>query len=157
MKVAFAVLLALAGAGASPVVPPAGAERVAWLEGCWLLASNGRTVEEHWMAPRGNSMMGMGRTVRADTLADYELLIIRASGERLALEAHPKGQPSAVFPAVRVDDAYLLFENPEHDFPQRIGYRRAGSDSLIAWIEGTINGKERRVEFPFQRVTCPGK
>ena len=32
-----------------------------------------------------------------------------------------------------------MFEDLLHDFPQRIGYRLIGPDSLLAWIEGTSN------------------
>ena len=47
----------------------------------------------------------------------------------------------------------MVFENPKHDFPQRIRYRLKG-DTLHARIEGTINGKERAIDFPYQRASC---
>jgi hypothetical protein len=47
----------------------------------------------------------------------------------------------------------LVFENPEHDFPQEVGYRRSG-DALLAWIRGTQEGKDRRIEFPYVRARC---
>jgi len=25
---------------------------------------------------------------------------------------------------------------------------------MIAWVEGTVGGKSRRVEFPYRRVAC---
>jgi hypothetical protein len=57
------------------------------------------------------------------------------------------------------DDAFRhgsgVFENPGHEFPQRIGYRRQGP-SLQAWIEGTKDRQARRVEFPYRRAACPG-
>jgi uncharacterized protein DUF6265 len=66
----------------------AGIERVRWLSGCWQMSAGDRTVEEHWMAPRGNTMLGMGRTVRGDSLVDHELVILRFESTRLAYEAH---------------------------------------------------------------------
>ena len=48
---------------------------------------------------------------------------------------------------VAVAGTGLLFENPAHDFPQQVGYRREEGDRMVAWIEGTSNGKPRRVEF----------
>jgi uncharacterized protein DUF6265 len=155
--------LALAGAIASasgaamqekPVVT---IERVAWLQGCWESASPQRTVEEQWMSPRGRSMIGVGRTVRADRLVEYELVVLREQDGQLAYEAHPSGQPSAVFLSRSVGDAEVLFENLTHDFPQRVGYRRDGPDALLGFVEGTRNGQARRVEFPYRRVACPGK
>jgi hypothetical protein len=56
--------------------------------------------------------------------------------------------------ATTASDATVVFENPEHDFPQRVGYKRNGSDALDAWIEGQANGKSRRVDFSYQRARC---
>jgi hypothetical protein len=136
---------------------PRGIQRVAWLQGCWETSSPQRVIEEQWMAPRGANMVGMSRTVRGDALAAYEFLIVRESGERLEYESHPSGQNSATFLSSTVNDSMVLFENPQHDFPQRIGYRRDGPDSLLAWIEGTDKGQSRRIEFPYRRVSCAGR
>jgi hypothetical protein len=149
--------IASASGAATQEKPVVAIERVAWLQGCWESASPQRTVEEQWMSPRGRSMIGVGRTVRGDRLVEYELVVLREQDGQLAYQAHPSGQPSAVFLSRSVGDAEVLFENPAHDFPQRVGYRRDGPDALLAWIEGTRNGQARRVEFPYRRVACPGK
>ncbi len=143
----WGIALALVAAG--------GIDRVAWLGGCWEMASNGRTIEEQWTAPRGGVMLEMGRTVRDGRLVEHEFVVLREDGARLAYEAHPSGQPSAVFYAREWTDSRVVFENPEHDFPQRVGYEQRGADSLGAWIEGTMNGKPRRVDFAYRRVACP--
>jgi hypothetical protein len=108
------------------------------------------------MAPHGGSMLGMSRTVRGGRLAAHELIVLREQDGRVAYEAHPSGQAATVFLSTAVSDTAALFENPEHDFPQRVGYRRVGSDSLLAWIDGTAGGAARRVEFRYARVACPG-
>ncbi|MFN8178054.1 MAG: DUF6265 family protein [bacterium] len=142
----------------SAAAPPASATlaRVSWLAGCWELALPGRTVEENWMAPRGGCMIGVGRSVRGDSLFESEFVLLREQDGRLAYEAHPSGQPSAVFLSGDVTDSSVVFENPAHDYPQRVGYRRVGADSLLAWIDGTVRGQSRRVDFPLRRVRCPG-
>jgi hypothetical protein len=132
---------------------PQGIQRVAWLQGCWELATADRVVEEQWMTPRGASMMGMSRTVREGKLVAYEMVLIREDGSALVYEAHPSGQPVAMFRSTAFSETQIVFENPSHDFPQRIGYELKG-DGLLAWIAGTQNGKSRRVEFPYERVRC---
>jgi hypothetical protein len=132
-------------------------DKVGWLQGCWQLTSGERVVEEQWMAPRGKSILGMGRTVRGDTLVEYESVLITQQDGRLAYQAHPSGQPSATFLASTATDAEVVFENPMHDFPQRVGYRRDGPDSLVAWIDGVREGKTRKVEFPYRRTDCADK
>jgi len=149
--------LLFAGLVAGNVAEARTLARMAWLEGCWEAASPKRTIEENWTAARGHTMIGVSRTVRGDSLSEYEFLVLRERGERLAYEAHPSGQATTTFLSKEVTDSTVVFEDPAHDFPQRVGYRRVGSDSLVAWIEGTTGGRERRIEFPYRRVRCAGR
>lgn len=93
--------------------------------------------------------------MRSGNLSEYELVVLREQGDQLAYEAHPSGQASAVFLSRTVSGNRVLFENLQHDFPQRVGYERSG-DSLVAWIEGAHKGQVKRIEFPYRRVACPG-
>jgi hypothetical protein len=144
--------------GSSSIAGAQSAQRIAtigWLAGCLEMRKEERVVEEHRMAERGGTMLGMGRTVGARGLGDYELTLIKQDGDRLLFEAHPKDQPPATFAARVATADSVVFELPEHDFPQRVGYRRVGADSVHAWVEGTMNGTMRRIEFPYARVPCP--
>ena len=50
----------------------------------------------------------------------------------------------------------VVFENPTHDFPQKVGYKLdSSSGTLLGWIEGMAGGKLRRVEFPYRKAQCP--
>ena len=107
------------------------------------------------MAPRGASMVGMSRTARPNGLAGFEFLLVRERGDHLVHIAHPSGQQKTEFVSTTTSAGKIVFENPEHDFPQRIGYERAGTQ-LSAWIEGERNGETRRIDFPYHRAVCPG-
>lgn len=149
--VLLAAAIAAAAGMATAAQEPPRIERVAWLQGCWAMTSPERTVEEQWTSPRGGMMMGVGRTVQGGRVVDYEFVIVREEGGRLAYEAHPSAQPSAVFLSGELNDSVVIFENPVHDFPQRIGYRRNGPDSLAAWVEGARDGRVRRIDFAYHR------
>lgn len=150
--------IAIAAALAAGPLAAAAAPRVdvAWLSGCWEGASPERTVEEQWTAPRGGTMLGLGRTVRGERTVDHEFVLIREQDGRLAYEAHPAGQASTVFLSTDVSPSRVVFEDKAHDYPQQVGYQRRGPDTLVAWIDGTDNGKARRVEFRYRRVACAG-
>jgi hypothetical protein len=137
---------------ADPVV-----RQLSWITGCWRQSSSGgsRVIDEQWMSPRGGTMLGMSRTVRGDSLLEFEHLQILERSGRLVYHAEPSGQPPADFIASTMSDTLVVFENPEHDFPQRIIYRRRGTDTLVARIEGTRNGQTRGIDFPYARVGCP--
>jgi hypothetical protein len=130
--------------------------QLSWMAGCWRQTDsrNGRTIDEQWMAPMGRTMLGMSRTVRGDSMIEFEHLQILERGGHAIFHAEPSGQTPADFEARNVSDSIVTFENPTHDFPQRVIYRRRGRDSLFARIEGTRNGRVRGVDFPYARAVC---
>lgn len=130
-------------------------ERLGWLTGCWEQRTKARLVQEQWMEPRGGTMLGMGRTTRGDALLEYEQVRIYERGGKLVYEAHPSGQAPDEFVSTELGDSVVVFENPEHDFPQRIVYCRVGLDSLVARVEGTVRGKKRSVQFHYIHIACP--
>src|SRR5436305_1706451 len=83
---------------------------VVWLQGCWQMTAGDRIVEEQWMAPRGGVMLEMGRTVRGDQLVEYEWVLLRDRDGVLEYEAHPSGQPVAVFSARTATLNEVVFE-----------------------------------------------
>jgi uncharacterized protein DUF6265 len=115
--------------------------------------SGDRVIEEQWTAPRAGSMLEVGRTVRGAARVEYEFVLLRERDDRLTYIAHPSGQPSAEFLSIAVGPDRVVFENQGHDFPQRVGYQRSGA-LLDAWIEGTQDGKNRRVDFHYKRGAC---
>ena len=152
LVLAVAALAALGWQGGSP---DARVARVAWLAGCWELTSGARVVEEQWTRPRGGLMLGVGRTVRGDSLVEYEQVRIFERGGRLVYGASPSGQEPAEFESTQLSDSAVTFENLGHDFPQRVMYRRPSADSLVARVEGMRRGQLRGVDFPYARVACP--
>ena len=124
---------------------------VAWLSGCWELTRNDRHIVEQWTKPEGGTLLGMSRTVRGEKTVEYEFIVIREANGRLEYVAKPSGQPEAVFTAARVSADEVVFENPQHDFPTKISYRRQVDGGLLARIEGVRGGQNRAIEFPYQR------
>jgi hypothetical protein len=125
-----------------------------WLSGSWDNGDTLRRYEEQWMKPGGTSMLGMSRTVGKGRTVAHEFLQIKqdTTGE-IFYVANPSGQSQAAFKLVKFGTGELVFENPEHDFPQRIVYRLNG-DTLVARIEGVNKGKQRGVDFPMMKVKC---
>jgi hypothetical protein len=85
--------------------------------------------------------------------SEYEFLQIRDVPTGLAYIAKPSNQPEATFMATTKAANEIVFENPAHDFPQRIRYRLDGT-TLHARIEGTMNGKARGVDFTYTKTNC---
>jgi hypothetical protein len=126
---------------------------VRWMSGCWDSIRNGRHVIEYWMPPEGGTLIGVSRTVADGRTVEWEFLMVREGQKGLEYVAKPSGQSEAVFVSTRVSPTEVIFENPAHDFPQRIIYKRDG-DALVASIEGTRNGQLRRIDYPYTKKTC---
>lgn len=125
---------------------------VAWIAGDWQTAMGGRSqVEEHWTKPAGGSMMGMSRTVAGDKTVEFEYLRIEQRADGVYYVAHPKARcPGTDFKLTRASTTEAVFENPQHDFPKRIIYRKSADDSLTATIDAGEGSKS--VSFAFKKI-----
>ena len=131
-------------------------EDVGWIAGCWGMNDAGKqlSIVEQWMAPNGGAMLGMSRTVRAGKMTDYEFLRIVRDDISVKYVSRPSQNTTDTdFRLVRSSANEAVFENLQHDFPQRIIYRRDG-EKLTARIEGPSGGKTRGIDFPYTRVSC---
>ncbi len=151
----LASLIALALA-TTPPAPPSDIDKLGFIAGCWtMVRPNGTKIDEQWFAPSGGTMIGMSRSVRDAKLREFEFMrIVPGDDGKLRYVAIPSGQPEAAFPVKEIGDNSVVFENPAHDFPQRILYRLVGPNTLVARIEGSYNGQARSADFPYQRCTA---
>jgi hypothetical protein len=46
----------------------------------------------------------------------------------------------------------VVFENPKHDFPQKITYKLNADGTVTALVEGAMNGQPRRLEFHYTKT-----
>lgn len=135
----------------APSIPPS----AAWLAGCWALQQGDRLVEESWMPERGGTMLGMSRTSIGGKINEHEFVILAAAGTALEYRVIAGNQPEVIFRATSPSPTEAVFENPAHDFPKRIGYRRVAADSVEAWVDGG-NGGTGKISYPYHRVDCRG-
>ena len=122
---------------------------LAWMSGGWRTAPGGRVqIEEHWMAPAGGSMLGMSRTVAGDRTVEFEYLRLEQRAGDIYYVAHPKARyPGTDFKLTRLSRQEAVFENPAHDFPKRIIYRKGSDGSLTASIDGGEGTKSKTFAF----------
>jgi hypothetical protein len=129
-----AIIAALALLLMGQAAPPAAVGDLGWMSGQWRTEEGGRWTEESWSAPRGGVMLGYSRSGSGDRLREFEFLRIQAGADGVpAYVAQPGGRPPVAFRLTAHEGSSATFENPAHDFPQRIVYRRSG-DSMVATI-----------------------
>ena len=125
---------------------------ISWIAGAWQTEPGGkRQIEEHWTTVAGASMLGMSRTVAGEKTVEFEYLRIEQRADGIYYVAHPKARcPATDFKLMRASATEAVFENPQHDFPKRIIYRKGADDSLTATIDGGEGTKA--MTYAYRRV-----
>ncbi|MGF1462567.1 MAG: DUF6265 family protein [Maricaulaceae bacterium] len=142
-------LLALCGGlWATGVAAAENGADLAWLAGHWRAEADNRISEEIWTQPEGGLMLGLNRTIRNGEAVAFEFLRLEIGSETV-LVGQPGGGSGTTFTLVRHDAQSARFENPDHDFPQRIVYARDGA-TLTATLSDMSGGQVRR--FQWRRV-----
>ncbi|MHA7819447.1 MAG: DUF6265 family protein [Erythrobacter sp.] len=130
---ALAVLCACTGPAVADQTKE-GIMQLTFLEGDWESNTNGSWSEEHWSDAKGGMMIGTGRSGEADALQSFEFLrIVTEEDGTIAYYAAPGGGEPTRFTLVQAGENAATFANPDHDFPQRISYRRKG-DAMVVEI-----------------------
>lgn len=150
MIVASAVAL-MAAAPLAAQAPSGGVESLAWMEGAWAGEKDGVAMEELWTGPRGGALLGLHRDVKGQRLLSWEFLRIQATDAGIVYFASPRSAPPTAFKLVEAGDKRAVFENKEHDFPQRILYWVDAKGALHARIEGPQGGKTVAEEWVWTR------
>lgn len=131
----------VAAALLSGAAPAQRIENLNWLAGDWKTSPGQQWTEEHWNVPRARAMLGTSRSGSGTTMREYEFLrITHDTDGGLTYWGSPGGKTPVPFRLVRSGPMLAVFENPAHDYPQRITYRRTGS-KLVATISDIDSGK----------------
>lgn len=125
--------------------------QLAFMSGCWRGSIPNGFIEEYYTTPTSNMIVGVTRYVRGGRTVDFEYSRIEVRDSAVVLIPQPKGGAPTTFRLTVADSAAARWENPLHDFPQVIQYRRQGADSLIAAIEGPGSSGTRRIEWRMGR------
>jgi len=155
MRMTFCLILAMMLTASVNGRQKTDIDRLDWMSGCWSSDDGKEHIDECWMKPAGQSMIGISRTIAGGRTVFTEYAQIRESNGELAyvvslgLSAKPVS-----FKLIRSSDREAVFENPTHDFPQRIIYRRESAGSLFARIEGTEKGVNKAIDYHYARSSC---
>lgn len=147
MHASFLSLAVFAAASiASAQAPPATPD---WMAGYWLSCENGVEIAENWFGAGSGTLLGANLT--HGERASFEFLRVTENGRGgVSFYAMPNGAPVTEFTMTSNENHRVVFENPTHDFPQRVIYRRDGR-RLHARIEGEIGGRLEGEDWTFRR------
>ena len=152
ITILVAVLLPVATLRSQESAAVGSVEDLSWLAGCWRTSAEGSIVEECWLKPSGGMLLGVGRTVDDDGGTFFEFMRIADSDSGPVFWASPLGREAVPFRAAETGPASVTFENPEHDFPQRVEYALDEAGRLHAKASG-LDGETGGAEWVYERVS----
>jgi hypothetical protein len=124
-----------------------------FLTGRWTGEKDGVAMEEYWSEFTGGTALGLHRDVKDGRLVSWEFFRIETTAEGTFYYASPRSAPPTPFKLVEHGRDRLVFENKEHDFPQRILYWKDAAGALHARIEGPMNGTTVSEEWSWTKTT----
>ncbi len=122
--------------------------------GTWTMKTRKGQICEQWQKKSGSQLSGRSYQVAGSDTSWLENLDLSANGNVITYSSQVNGQndgKAVPFTLTESKDGQFIFSNPAHDFPQRIIYHFVTKDSVHAWIDGKINGKERKSDFYYVR------
>lgn len=151
----FLIFLLVAGQGfqsCSPKPEPM-TQHPHFLPGLWESTGNIRLYEEWWIID-DSTLMGKSFSINGnDTLMleTMELRQMRGNWIYQALVAGQNEGKTVRFPMTDAKEA-MVFENAEHDYPNRIIYKLEADTLLFARTENMAGNKSK--EFRFRKIGC---
>jgi len=134
---------------------PARIQRAMWLIGEWENNFDGGKMFESWILEGDSLMTGLSYTIDNGDTVQYETVQLRQRGIDLfyipTVNDQNEGEP-VEFKLTIFTDSKLVFENPTHDFPQKISYINYSGDSLLAEISGIYEEEPAAIKFPLKRI-----
>lgn len=141
--------------GAWTTKPTNDSKNPEWLIGTWENKTPKGSIYETWKKVSDNEYAGKSYIIKEkDTIVFENIRLVQEQGGLFYIPV-VKNQNNGLpvrFVAKTILETQLVFENPQHDFPQVISYTKVGADSLVAEISGLKNGQERKQTFPMKRV-----
>ena len=115
-------------------------DKCSWLVGKWqdTLNSNQWEVWEK----RGDSLFGFAAYIKGEDTSVFELLsILENDGQLIYTALIMKNKKAVSFRNTTIGEDFMVFENPEHDFPKMITYQytpTTGGDYLMASVSANM-------------------
>lgn len=118
-----------------------------FLEGRWKMPlEDSAYIMEEWHQINKDHFSAEVAIIRKDSITPNEKIVLQKRNNKYYYTPQVFGQNGDKpidFELVSVKDNKYIFENIEHDFPQRIWYKKINANTLQAGISGAQGEKEQ--------------
>jgi hypothetical protein len=125
-----------------------------WLLGKWENKVDESSLSENWKKLNDSTFQAESFFTKDKDTLHFETITLQQKGENLIYSATVKGQNNdkpVSFNMTSETEKKLVFENPKHDYPQKITYTLINKDSLVTEISGIQLGKSSSEKFGMKK------
>jgi len=130
-------------------------ETVDWLVGEWQNRAKEGVFTEIWTQKDDSTLTAVSFFIAGkDTVLNEKVTLKEINGELfyIPVVSNQNNGKEIPFKLTSVTEKQLVFENPNHDFPQKITYSLITKDSIFAEISGNYKGKQQKIAFPMKKT-----
>lgn len=131
-------------------------KKASWLVGKWQNQTDSTQLVETWDFENDSTLIGTSYfiqnkkdTLHNESMALYEdkkLLIYSAT-----IIGENNNEP-VDFQKTIENENELIFENPKHDYPQKIGYRKINDTDLQISVSGKVKSKNEKSIYKLKKI-----
>ena len=127
-------------------------EKMNWLIGQWENKTPEGLLIETWTKDNDSTFSGQTYFIKneKDTVHSESIVLTQLKDEliyRPTVKGQNNDEPVDFNLTSDVENSYT-FENPKHDYPQKIVYKKTNETSLVATISGKQQGKQSSESYP---------
>ena len=130
-------------------------EKVKWISGEWQNKSKDGILTESWERINDTVFNAVCYFVHGKDTLHNEKISLKQANNAIVYSPVVKGENGnrpVDFKMTSVNANELVFENPKHDYPQKIVYTKITADSLVTKISGMVRGKPYSETYPMKKV-----
>ncbi len=131
-------------------------QKTKWLIGSWQRKSEKGILTETWHLLNDSTFTGRSFFVNniGDTLSSETIRLEQRNGKLyyIPIVSGQNDGKAILFTQTNLSDSMVIFENPTHDFPQKIDYRFQKPDSLIAEVSASSEETKKSIVFRMRRL-----
>lgn len=129
-------------------------EKMSWLVGEWENKMPEGNLTETWIKANDSTFTGKTLFIKEKDTIHNEEIVLSQKGETLYYTPTVIGQNNdepIEFKMTNSTENEFVFENPKHDYPQKIVYKKLNSTNLVATISGKQLGKASSESYPMKK------
>lgn len=126
-------------------------KKMEWLVGSWEQKLPEGTIIETWTKDNDSTFLGNSYFIKEKDTLHSESIVLTQKNEDLLYIPTVTGQNNdepVTFTMTSDAENTFTFENPAHDYPQKISYKKVNENNLLATISGKQQGKESKESYP---------